>query len=131
MVVLHLYIFLTFAYGFLHLSGLIHHPPSPCGPPIWFSAPLWTCVSSSSSSIFSVHLCPRNEKHFTPTIFYMNMILILRFETEILVTCISSFNFLFSFFYLIFSRDLLDIEYCDNAVALGKTQMQQVVGQNM
>ena len=44
----------------------------------------------------------------------MNMIFTIRFETEISVTCISSFTFHFSFLFK-FSRGLLDIEGCDNA----------------
>ena len=62
-----------------------------------------------------MHLCTKNENHFTPTIFYMNMIFILRFETEILVTCISSFNFLFFLLLSNFSRGLLDVEGCETA----------------
>ena len=44
----------------------------------------------------------------------MNMIFILRFETEILLTCISSFNFLFLLLLSNFSRGLLAVEGCDN-----------------
>ena len=62
-----------------------------------------------------MHLCTKTEKQFTITIFYMYMILILRFETEILVTCISSFNFLFFLLFSNFSRGLFNVEGCDNA----------------
>ena len=42
---------------------------SPCGTSIQFSAPLWICVSSSAVFRASIHVCTKNEKHFTPTIF--------------------------------------------------------------
>ena len=71
-----------------------------------------------------MHFCTKNENHFAPTIFYINMIFILKFETEILVTCKCSFSFLFFPSLSNFSRGLLDGEGCDNAAlcCLGKDE---------
>ena len=98
-----------------HLSGILYHPGYLVGLPNGFlhlPGPLYHHLQPLESLCTSVQ---KNENHFTPTIFYMNIIFIWRFETESLVTCISSFNFLCFFFLSIFSRGLLDVDGCDNA----------------
>ena len=119
-----LYLFLKVAYSFLHLSRLVHHPDHLVGLPygfldlpgllhhpdhlvglsysfLHFTSLDWCIIIFS---LVPMHFCQKIKNILLPTIFYMNIIVILRFETGILVTCISLFNFLFSFFCPVFQE---------------------------